>query len=126
MIVETSCRVFRAEGICQSGSSYPNDFLYARDAVSSEFEDVSRNKSIFLGVPRTHRAREPRGEELRLGWELGELGDVATQRPAGEVVLEHLLRARFRVAGQVGRFRWRQKRALRVSRARKATTVEPR
>ena len=70
----------------------------------------------------THRTREPRGEELRLGGKLGELGDVATQRPAGEVVLEHLF-ARAEVARE-GRRR-RQTRARSVPRAGKATTDGP-
>ena len=65
---------------------------------SSDTAPSPRNARVFLGVPRrrvwTHRTREPRGEELRLGGKLGELGDVTTQRPAGEVVLEHLWRVR--------------------------------
>jgi len=38
----------------------------------------------------THRTREPRGEELGLGGEAGELRDVASKRASWEVVLQHL------------------------------------
>lgn len=68
-----------------------------RRAFFSAFREFREDASVG-----THRTREPRGEELRLGWELGELGDVATQRPAGEVVLEHLSRARFVCRGPSG------------------------
>ena len=63
-----------------------------RRAFFSAFREFREDASVG-----THRTREPRGEELRLRGKLGELGDVATQRSAGEVVLEHLF-ARAEVA----------------------------
>jgi hypothetical protein len=119
-----------AVGICQSDSASPSDRLNTRAtyAVSLEFEDVSQkqfSETFFSAFrERTGHGNPAARSSVSGGSSVSSATSRRNARPGKWCWSTCRERVSF-VAGQVGRFRWRQKRSFRVSRTRKATTVDP-